>query len=417
MRAVVVRRLLAVGEAGGVTRVHVRIAAEAVGVSERTMWRWLAEGRGGQITPSPRSSGGFFLDDAAWERLGMLGGNVSALYRWMTQERAAGPAEEKAAVPSLATFLRVVRRDLRAGRVLQVARPAPGHADPGGYDRALAELALPRLDSDGALDSTDVAPVSVTEPVVGAAGGGVRLYAPGARLVSTRQLAAVAEAVAHTVAARGSICVFGETGCGKTLAVEQALHLLPRRVPLWRAVMAVRPGLPQLRATLLAALGVPAGPLSHQAEAADRALLQALQQPGVLFLDDTQRLAPPELDYLRLLMDAPTTQATTVLCGAGSERTLARAPALASRILTWHQVPRLEAAQLPDVLPLFHPLWATADPTDLHHADQTCARGNFRTWAKLTSHVYAALDRHPATAVDRSLLTWACSRLGPGPAG
>ena len=396
MRAVVVRRLLSVGETGGVTRVHVRIAAEAVGVSERTMWRWLAQGRGGQITPTPRSSGGFFLDDAAWERLGLLGGNVSALYRWMTHERGSGPAEEKAVVPSPATFLRVVRRDLRAGRVLQVARPAPGHADPGGYDCALAELALPRLDSDGALDLTDVAPVPVTEPLVGAAGGGVRLYAPGARLVSTRQLAAVAEAVAHTVAARGSICVFGETGCGKTLAVEQALHLLSRRIPLWRAVMAVRPGLPQLRATLLAALGVPAEPLSHRAEATDRALLQALQQPGVLFLDDTQRLAPPELDYLRLLMDAPTTQATTVLCGAGSERTLARAPALASRILTWHQVPRLKAAQLPDVLPLFHPLWATADPTDLHHADQTCARGNFRTWAKLTSHVYAAVNRRSA---------------------
>jgi transposase-like protein len=248
MRAVVVRRLLSVGETGGVTRVHVRIAAEAVGVSERTMWRWLAQGRGGQITPTPRSSGGFFLDDAAWERLGLLGGNVSALYRWMTHERGSGPAEEKAVVPSPATFLRVVRRDLRAGRVLQVARPAPGHADPGGYDCALAELALPRLDSDGALDLTDVAPVPVTEPLVGAAGGGVRLYAPGARLVSTRQLAAVAEAVARTVAARGSICVFGETGCGKTLAVEQALHLLscerrrfsPSRAPSARRNSPVR---------------------------------------------------------------------------------------------------------------------------------------------------------------------------------
>jgi len=34
--------------------------------------------------------------------------------------------------------------------------------------------------------------------------GGVRLYAPGARLVSTRQVAGVVEAVGHTVAA-GSV--------------------------------------------------------------------------------------------------------------------------------------------------------------------------------------------------------------------
>ncbi|MFJ8390405.1 hypothetical protein ACIQ9Q_39075 [Streptomyces sp. NPDC094438] len=65
------------------------------------------------------------------------------------------------------------------------------------------------------------------------------------------------------------------------------------------------------------------------------------------------------------------------------------------------------------MLRLFHPLWYTATHEDLVHADETCGRGDFRTWAKFTSHVYAALDRRSDTAVDRALLTWACSRLGP----
>ncbi|MEU5422685.1 hypothetical protein ACH4UT_32450 [Streptomyces sp. NPDC020799] len=76
-------------------------------------------------------------------------------------------------------------------------------------------------------------------------------------------------------------------------------------------------------------------------------------------------------------------------------------------------MPRLEAAQAPGVLRLFHPLWDTALDADLLHADQTCARGNFRTWAKITSHVYAALARRPGTPVDHSLLSIACARLGP----
>ncbi|WP_353946918.1 hypothetical protein ABII15_38430 (plasmid) [Streptomyces sp. HUAS MG91] len=123
----------------------------------------------------------------------------------------------------------------------------------------------------------------------------------------------------------------------------------------------------------------------------------------MLVTDDVQRIAAPELDYLRLLADAPTTQASLVLCGAGAERTLARASALASRVLTWQQVPRLDTGQVPAVLRLFHPLWDAATDTDLLHTNTTHARGNFRTWAKTTSHAYAALARAPGAVADRAL--------------
>ncbi|WP_233289165.1 ATP-binding protein [Kitasatospora sp. MBT63] len=209
------------------------------------------------------------------------------------------------------------------------------------------------------------------------------------------------------------LCVYGDPGHGKSLAVHQALRLLPRRLPVQRVQVPVKPALPQLRAALLSAYGLPVQSLAHRTEAADRALIDALKDPGVLVIDDVQRIAAPELDYLRLLADVSTTKASLVLCGAGAERTVQRAPALASRVLTWHHMPRLEPSQVPGVLRLFHPLWDTAAGEDLSHVDETYARGNLRTWAKITSHVYAAGARSPSLAVDRDLMTWACSRLGP----
>ncbi|MFF0294504.1 AAA family ATPase [Kitasatospora sp. NPDC004614] len=417
-RRVVMRRLLAVDEAGTLSSVHVRIAAESAGVSVRTVWNWLAIARrSGRVEPVPRR-GAFVVTDEFWARLSELGGNVAALHRELTGQAACGPGQESAGpVPSLGTLHRAVRREQRAGRVLQGVRHGRGRVESAVYDRALADLALP-----GTVDETGQA-ASVAEPVpavvpdgsVEAVPLGARLYVPGAHLVTTRQLGEVTEALGHTVAARGIVCVYGDAGQGKTVAVHQALGLLSRRVPVRQAQVAVKPALPQLRAALLTAFGLPATALTNRTDAADRALIDAFSSPGVLLIDDVQRIAAPELDYLRLLADAPTTQTSLVLCGAGAERTLARAPALASRVLTWQHVSRLEASQVPAVLRLFHPLWHTAVDADLLHADETCARGNFRTWAKITSHAYAALDQHPGTGADGALLSRACSRLGPNP--
>lgn len=57
---------------------------------------------------------------------------------------------------------------------------------------------------------------------------------------------------------------------------------------------------------------------------------------------------------------------------------------------TRQQVHRPDASQVPIVLRLFHPLWDSTSDADLFHADHTCTRGNFRTWAKITSHAYTA---------------------------
>ncbi|MGW1641977.1 AAA family ATPase [Streptomyces lavendulae] len=321
-------------------------------------------------------------------------------------------------VPSLATVQRSVKRDVLEGRVLEVASVGRGRVKAGRYDRVLAELKLERAGEGLAVVDTD--PAAPPGPGSGKDAtpplrGGVRLFVPGARVVSTASVAAVVEVVGHMVAARGIGCVFGEPGVGKTVAVQQALHLLPDRVPVWWAVVGVKPGLPQMRASLLEALGLAAGSLAHRAQPADRVLGEALRRPGVLFLDDAQRLSPPLLDYLRLLWDEPGTAAALLLCGAGTERVIARAPALRSRVLTWNQVPGLGQKRLGETLALFHDVWEGVDPADVGWADATVARGNFRTWAKITSHVYALAKRGRDVGVDRALIEQACARLGPCP--
>ncbi|MFB6642933.1 AAA family ATPase [Streptomyces chartreusis] len=411
-----VRRLLDAERTNPLTTLHVRIAAEMAGVTERTVWRWLAQGREGRFEAPPRR-GSFRLSDALWQVLAEAGGNVAQLHRTMTKAKEAGDLDQLDAdrVPSVPTLYRVVKHDLRQGRILQIARPAgpEDHPQPSPYDRALADLALTDAASGPpVLDDPDAEPAAGPDPDTPAPGG-VRLHTPQARLVSTRQAADVVDAIGHTIRARGIICVYGDPGRGKTVAVEQALHLIGRDTPVWRTVAQVAPGISGLRALLCHSLHLPSPSLAHRPGAAGQALTAALTQPGVLFLDDAQRLTPPLLDYLRQLWDAPGCSATLILCGAGSERTIARVPELRSRILTWHHVDRLDRDQLPHTLSLFHPVWAQAQASDLTRADEQIAHGNFRTWAKITSHLHALRHRRPHTPVTSELITQASTRLGP----
>lgn len=114
-------------------------------------------------------------------------------------------------VSSLPRLRRVSKRDLGVGRVLEVARAAGVGVGlvPSRYDWALVDLGF--VDGVGGPLVVDGSPadVAVPEGAVGAGvrGGGVWLYVPGVRLVSTRQVAGVAEAVGYTVAACGMCCV------------------------------------------------------------------------------------------------------------------------------------------------------------------------------------------------------------------
>ncbi|MGC0423528.1 hypothetical protein [Embleya sp. AB8] len=233
-----VSRLLALDEAGTVETVHVRIAAAAAGVAPRTVWRWPAITReSGRAEPATRRHS-FALTDALRARPSDLGPNVKALHDSMREHPdQAHPSPTTNTQPSPTTLYRAVREEQRAGRVPEISRPTHAGRDPDRYDRALAEPALPGTACEAGRITpppTGAPAPAGTDPTAtrpAPLDDGTRLHVPGAHPVSTRRLGAVAEALVHTVAARGIVCVYGDPGHGRTIALHQALRLLPLRVP------------------------------------------------------------------------------------------------------------------------------------------------------------------------------------------
>ncbi|MFF7724900.1 Mu transposase C-terminal domain-containing protein [Streptomyces luteogriseus] len=133
------RRLLVLGGERRLSREHVRLAGECLGVSERTVWRWLAEASRSPraaIRPGERGGGRFEITGEIRVLLAYWHGNASAVHRQLVARAEnsshAGPATPRGSVappggaplaavpllepvPSLSTFLRAVRRDLTAG--------------------------------------------------------------------------------------------------------------------------------------------------------------------------------------------------------------------------------------------------------------------------------------------------------------
>lgn len=93
--------------AGDLSGEHVRLVAATVGVSERTVWRWVQTRR----RPPPRTSPGFGIDAELRVRLAYWRGNASALHcELVERERGGGPR-----APSLKTLHRAIRRDVPPG--------------------------------------------------------------------------------------------------------------------------------------------------------------------------------------------------------------------------------------------------------------------------------------------------------------
>ncbi|WP_434600680.1 AAA family ATPase [Streptomyces sp. A5-4] len=408
-RPVLVGRLLELDAAGVLTSAHVRAGARAGGVDVRTVWRWLEAARTeGRVERRPRAR--LELSDRAWGVLAQAGGNVSVLHRHLKD--AGGQ------VPSLASLHRVVRRDVEAGRVLPDRAVVRREREEQHTREALADLALAGPREGGAAKAAArrlPRPVPAASAVLssgeGGAVAGVVLPA-GARLVGTSSVRAVAEAVGQAMAAEGAVCVFGDPGRGKTVAVRMALGEVPAGWRVTWVPVPVRPSVAGMRRAVFDALALP-GRFPHTSALADAVVAGALGEARVLVIDEAQRLPVPCLEYLQSLWDHPGTRITLVLCGAGSERALSRLPQLASRIGAWQEVPRLAAAEATAAVTAFHPLWRTVPAEDLGWIDQLCAHGTFRTWAALTTHLQNALLTTADAAVDRALLGRLLRRVAP----
>ncbi|MFI1840350.1 helix-turn-helix domain-containing protein, partial [Streptomyces olivaceoviridis] len=118
LRGPAVRRLLALRAGKKLTAGHVRVAADALGVSERTVWRWLAAAQSDETAaayPGARSrvDARFTVTPEVRGLLALWKGNVRAVHRELVLRaaRQCPPAD----APSLTTLHRAIRRDLTPG--------------------------------------------------------------------------------------------------------------------------------------------------------------------------------------------------------------------------------------------------------------------------------------------------------------
>ncbi|MDX3098825.1 hypothetical protein PV417_30660 [Streptomyces sp. ME19-03-3] len=105
-------RLLDLDGQGELTAAHVRLVAQALGKSERTVWRWLAAAREDHRLARVESSH-FTVTAEVRRLLALWGGNASRVHAELMQ-RAAEDADAPV-VPSLSTLHRAIRRDLTRG--------------------------------------------------------------------------------------------------------------------------------------------------------------------------------------------------------------------------------------------------------------------------------------------------------------
>ncbi|MFG3207298.1 AAA family ATPase [Streptomyces sp. NPDC048192] len=340
--------------------------------------------------------------------LAQAGGNVSVLYRYL---KDCGDGD---AGVSLASVYRAVQRELAAGRVLPERAVVRRERVERETRQALADLVVAgagagALSAGGGAGPAELMSSREAAPVAQAPG--VVLPA-GAQAVHTASVRAVAEAVGQAMAAEGAACVFGDAGRGKTVALRMALSDPPVGWSVSWVRVPVRPSVSELRRAVFEALTL-AGRFPHRSAEADERIIGALGQARVLVVDEAQRLPVPCLEYLQSLWDHPQARMALVLCGAGSERAVARLPQLASRICAWQEVGRLAAGEVGATVSAFHPLWAGVTDGEVAWIDQSCTHGVFRTWAALTTHLQNALLTVPDATVDRALLRRLFRRLSP----
>ncbi|MGO4614713.1 hypothetical protein AB4305_00050 [Nocardia sp. 2YAB30] len=108
LRQAAVDRLVQLAEQDALSRTHVGMVAQTLGVSDRTVWRWIAVRRR-NLAPPQRNR--FRIDDHLRVRLAYWRGNAAALQRELATEATHGgpPA------PSVSTVQRAIVRDLTPG--------------------------------------------------------------------------------------------------------------------------------------------------------------------------------------------------------------------------------------------------------------------------------------------------------------
>jgi AAA domain-containing protein len=233
-----------------------------------------------------------------------------------------------------------------------------------------------------------------------------------ANVVATDALLTTQRNLQTVISKQAMMCVHGGAGLGKTLSVNQCLREIAPSETV-RVEFNSHPRPRDVRMVLFEALEIPGRPPRRPFEF-NQLLKEALSQEfRILVCDESQWLSRECFELYRYLWDQRQTQIAIIFVGGDDcYRVLKAEPMLASRIYIWQGFQRLSRAQVQAAIPAYHPIWENADPADIIYTDQHAAHGNFRAWAKITSHAVDAMAELGRTAIDRDLLRWVFSNLG-----
>ncbi|MEV4116539.1 ATP-binding protein [Nonomuraea sp. NPDC049695] len=196
---------------------------------------------------------------------------------------------------------------------------------------------------------------------------------PGANLVATTDMMRTWDSLQHAISARAMMCVHGDGGLGKSFAVKASLRTLAPDSAHYISFYE-RPTPSYLRRKLVEAVGHDA-PMPRTPVEADRLLKTALgERFHVLVCEAAHWLSLEGFEYWRHLWSDRDTDLAVVFVGADKCRQiLSASPSLASSIYIWQEYRPMTQAQIRDVIPAFHPVWADADPDDIDFVYCTAA--------------------------------------------
>lgn len=230
-----------------------------------------------------------------------------------------------------------------------------------------------------------------------------------AKTINTRYFAALRRAVTDLAAAQAMGVGYGEAGLGKTYAADWATHNLS--IPYAWFDFPTRTSMKRIAQVMLRQItGVP-----HKGERYDLSdtLIDVLaEKPRLIVIDEAQRLGPEGIEFLRWLHDSRTTQFALLFVGGnGCWRVLSSFPMLRRRIYRRVEFKPLTPADVLQIMPSYHPIYADAHRSDLTMINRRFVGGNFGHLARFTrTAVEVCADREQDT-IDETLAEAAFARI------
>jgi len=234
----------------------------------------------------------------------------------------------------------------------------------------------------------------------------------GATVLRTRYLLLTEKAIKDVMRFYGMGAIVGPAGLGKTFAVSHALESFVGDVV--RVTFDTR-ATPKLVADrlMVTLTGRRAGRTKY--EIAEEMLSVLAEKPRLIVIGEAQNLNRDCFETLRYLHDDEHTSFALLFDGGdGCWDVLNKERMLHSRIDRRVAFEPLPTAELPALLPSYHPIYQDVDPNLLLAIDKSLARGRLREWAKFTQTAAEICAALAVTHINREIAESAITEIGTG---